>query len=177
MLGFLKRAFRKRYLRKYSSSVPTSLLPLSKLSSAVAFVDATKIDFEESKNALMAFFKANKLKGEIFFFDFRKIDDEERLITSINNTILKKDLNFAGKPSEAKLRLLTECKPDLFISLIDDCDFPIEFLANFSEAKFKVGRVQLPGQVFDLVVANPAEVEASQMDAIHNLAFILSKIA
>ena len=51
-----------------------------------------------------------------------------------------------------KLDQMLELKPDLFISLINKDDYPIQYMATCCEAKFKIGRKQLPGNVFDLVI-------------------------
>ncbi|MBR5054500.1 MAG: hypothetical protein IKX07_02750, partial [Bacteroidales bacterium] len=87
----------------------------------------------------------------------------ERLITSITNTVLKKDLNFYGKPAREKLDLMLAAKPDLFISLINKDDYPIRYMATCCEAKFKIGRKQLPGNVFDLVITDQAAPDGTSM--------------
>ena len=43
-------------------------------------------------------------------------------------------------------------KSDLFISLIDNGDFPIEFVSKCAKARFKIGRRGFPGHVYDLVI-------------------------
>lgn len=148
---FIIDFLRKQSLKKHGSKVQTSIKPLKDIKSAVAFIDVEDTSFDACKNALMAFYREFNIKGDIFFFDFRKLSDTERLITSINTTILKKDLNFYGKPAKDKLALMLEQKPDLFISLINKDDFPIEYMAKCSEAGFKIGRKQLPDDVFDMV--------------------------
>lgn len=148
---FIIDFLRKNSLKKHSSKVETNIMPLSSIKSAVAFIDVEDTSFDACKNALMAFYRENNIKGDIFFFDFRKLSDTERLITSINTTILKKDLNFFGRPSKEKLSLMLEQQPDLFISLIDKDDYPIEYMAKCCDAKFKIGRRQLPNDVFDMV--------------------------
>ena len=46
MLDFLKTYFRKRSLRKNSSTTPTGILPLGKIRSYVAIIDAEEGTFE-----------------------------------------------------------------------------------------------------------------------------------
>jgi hypothetical protein len=172
----VKNLFRRHSLKKYASTEGTGLMPLSQVRSAVAFIDVVDTSFNECKQALLAFFKDNNIKGDIFFFDFRKLDQGERLITSITTTVLKKDLNWFGKPSQEKVNLMLEGEPDLFISLIPNADFPIEFMAKCSRAHFKAGRVPLPGNVFDLVVSDPAGRSLSEAEFFTELYKLLQRI-
>ncbi len=149
---FIIDFLRNRSLKKHGSQISTNITPLKDIHTAVAFIDVEDTSFDACKNDIMAFYRENGIKGEIFFFDFRKISESERLITSITNTVLKKDLNFYGKPSKDKLDLMLAAKPDLFISLINKDDYPIRYMATCCEAKFKIGRKQIPGDVFDLVI-------------------------
>ena len=93
MFDFIKTFFRKRSLRKHSSTVPTEILPLGKIRSYVAIIDVEEQSFDTCKTAIMTFFRSHNIKGSVFFQDFRKIGSEDRLITSIQTTITKKDLD------------------------------------------------------------------------------------
>jgi hypothetical protein len=79
MLEFIKKFLRRKQIQKYQSTVPTGFMPVKAVHSAVAFVDAMDPYCDRCKDALMAFYRENGIKGEIFFFDFRKIGKEERL--------------------------------------------------------------------------------------------------
>ena len=158
---FIIDFLRNRALKKHGSQVRTNITPLNDIHTAVVFIDVEDTSFDECKKDIMAFFRENSIKGEIFFFDFRKIGDTERLITSITNTVLKKDLNFFGKPAREKLDLMLAAKPDLFISLINKDDYPIQYMATCCEAKFKIGRKQLPGDIFDLVITEQEDAEGA----------------
>ena len=160
---FIIDFLRNRALKKHGSQVHTNITPLKDIRTAVAFIDVEDTSFDECKKDIMAFYRDNGIKGEIFFFDFRKIGEAERLITSITNTVLKKDLNFYGKPAREKLDLMLEAKPDLFISLINKDDYPIRYMATCCEAKFKIGRKQLPGDIFDLVITDQKDPEGKSM--------------
>ena len=149
---FIIDFLRNRALKTHGSQISTNITPLKDIHTAVSFIDVEDTSFDACKNDIMAFYRENGIKGEIFYFDFRKISDSERLITSITNTVLKKDLNFYGKPSKDKLDLMLAAKPDLFISLINKDDYPIRYMATCCEAKFKIGRKQIPGDIFDLVI-------------------------
>lgn len=148
----IKRLFQKRILSKNGSKVPTSIVPLKDIRTAVAFIDVEDTSFNLCKAELLSFFRENGIQANIFFFDFRKIGKDELLITSINTTVLRKDLNWFGKPSKEKVGVMLDRQPDLFISLLNTTDFTLEYMAKCSEARFKVGRRQLPDNVFDIVM-------------------------
>ena len=111
MLEPVKDLLRRQSLKKNASTEPTGFVPLEKIRSAVAFIDVEDTSFNECKNILMLFFREHNIKADIFFFDFRKLTEGERLITSITTTILKKDLNWFGKPSHEKVALMLSGSP------------------------------------------------------------------
>ena len=168
--------FRRYSLKRNASQEPTGLLPIGSVRSAVAFIDVQDTSFDRCKQALMNFFRERGIKFDIFFFDFRKLTQGERLITSITTTVLKKDLNWYGKPSQEKMKLMLEGEPDLFLSLLPENSFPLEYMARCSRARFKVGRQQLPGGVFDLVVLDPAGQKLSEEEAFHSILTYLERI-
>ena len=176
MFDFIKIFFRKNSLKKHSSTVPTGIVPLSEIRSYVAIIDVEEPSFDACKTAIMNFFRSHNIKGSVFFQDFRKIGSEDRLITSIQTTITKKDLDWIGRPSRYKLNVLEEQAPDLFISLVKNPDFAIEYMARTSKARFKIGRTQMSGNLFDLVISDPAGKEISQMDSFTVIKSYLTKI-
>lgn len=173
---FVKDFFRKQALKKYSSTVPTGIIPLSRIKTAVTFIDVEDTSFDTCKTQIMAFYREHNIKGEIFFLDFRKIDNGERLITSIQTTILRRDLDWTGKPNKEKINIMSGNNPDLFISLVRSTDFPIEFMAKCSQARFKIGRIQLPGNTFDIVLSDHEEKPSSEEDIFKEIKNFLVKI-
>ena len=172
----IKDLLRQWSLRKSASTEPTGLLPLQAVRSAVAFISVEEQDFEACKNDILAFYRTHNIKGSVFFFDFRRIEKGERLITSITTTVLRKDLNWYGQPSPEKTRTMLEGEPDLFISLLPANSYPLEYMARCSKARFKVGRQQLPGNIFDLVVLNPADKKLSQREALEEIIKLLETV-
>ena len=101
MLEPVKEMLRRQSLKKNASTEPTGFVPLDKIRSAVAFIDVEDTSFNECKNTLLLFFREHNIKGDIFFFDFRKLTEGERLITSITTTILKKARALQDRPRPA----------------------------------------------------------------------------
>ena len=176
MFEFVKGIFRKSSLKKHASTVPTGILPLSQIKSYVAIIDVEDTTYDTCKSAILNYFRSMDIRGSVFFQDFRKIGSEDRLITSIQTTITKKDLDWLGRPNKYKLGVLDEQNPDLFISLIKEPDFAIEYMTKTSKARFKIGRKQMDGNLFDLVINDPAGKDISQLESWGAIKNYLGKI-
>ncbi|MCR5244661.1 MAG: hypothetical protein K6C37_07975 [Bacteroidales bacterium] len=173
---YIKNIFRRRILRKLDGKVETGIIPVSQVHTAVAFISVQDPSFDECKLKLQAFYRENKIKGEVFFFDFRKIGKGERLITSITTTILEKDLDWLGRPVKEKVDHMLGSHPDMFISLLPTNSFPLEYMAKCSEARFKIGRFDMPGNTFDLVITDPQDRSLSQSESFDEIKHFLSLI-
>lgn len=159
MFDRIIRYFRDRKLRKYASPLATGLVPLSDIRTVNAVVDVEETGFDLLKEDILAWGKANGLKVNIYFFDFRKLGKDELLLTTIDKTLLRKGLDWLGTPNVEKISSLMEEKSDLFISLVDNGNFPIEFMSKCVRARFKVGRCPFPGHAYDMVVTGTSAVD------------------
>lgn len=176
MLEFVKNIFRRRYLRRWGSTVATGLVPLDRIHSAAILINAEDKSSDDCKETVLTYFRKKGIKTSIFFFDFSKKDTEDFQITSLNNTVLKKDLNWCGRPSRDKTMQLKQSGDDLFISLIDNDSFPVEYMAVCSPARFKIGRIQVGRSCFDMVIGNPPSREISQKEAFNAIVNFLETI-
>ena len=176
MFGFIIDFFRRRALRRHQSQTPTGLLPLSQIKAYMAIVDVEEYSSDCCKTDIINYFRKAGIKGSIFFRDFRKISSEDRLITSIQTTINRKDLNWFGRPSDYKMGVMEEQKPDLLLCLIKDMDFPMEYLVRASKARFKIGRSQTGGNAFDFVASDPEGKSYSQLEAFQGIKKYLETI-
>ena len=153
MLATIKNFFRKRRLSKVASKTPTGFLPLSKISSANFVIDVEEPGFDLLKEDILAWGRSSGIKINIYFFDFRKVGKEELLLTSIQTTILKKELDWLGYPKEDKTAALTEEATDLFVSLIDNSVPAIDLISKCANARFKIGRRSYEGHAFDMIIS------------------------
>ena len=151
MFKSIMNFFRKRKIKKLSKAIPTGLLPLSEISTVNVIIDVEEVGYDILKENILSWSRNHGLKTCIYFFDFRKLGANELLLTSIQTTIAKRDLNWLGMPAYEKVAPLIESESDLFISLIDNGDFPIDFIAKCARARFKIGRNAYPGHVYDMV--------------------------
>ncbi len=153
MFDTIKSIFRKRKIGKFVSDVQTGLLPFSEISTVNVVLDVEEPGFDVLRAQIMEWGRKAGVKLNIYFFDFRRLDKEELLITSIQTTIIKKELDWIGTPDISKVIGLIGEKSDLFISLIDNGDFPIEFISKCAKARFKIGRCGFPGHVYDMIIS------------------------
>lgn len=151
MFESIKNFFRRRAVRKYSRAVETGILPLSEISSAHFIIDVEEAEWDMLKEDILSWGRATGIKTAIYFFDFRKLNKNELLLTSIQTTIARKDLNWYGMPSLDKVAGLIEDSCDMLVSLVDTDDFPIDFVSRCSSARFKIGRKAYPGHCFDII--------------------------
>lgn len=156
MFEGIKRFFRDRKLRKFASEMPTGFLPMSEIRTVNVVVDVEEPGFDLLREDVLSWGRSTGLKVNIYFFDFRKLGKDEILLTTIDKTLLRKGLDWLGTPNVAKLTNLFEEKSDLLISMIDNGDYPIEFLTKCAKARFKIGRYAFEGHAFDMVVTGAA---------------------
>lgn len=151
MFTSIKKFFIRRSIKKISNAIPTSLLPLSEISTVNVIIDVEEVGYDVLKESILAWGRQYGLKVNIHFFDFRKLAKDELLLTSIQTTIARRDLNWMGVPTYEKMAMLVEEKSDLLISLIDNADAPIDYISKCTCARFKIGRKAYQGHVFDIV--------------------------
>ena len=137
---------------KYVSDIPTGFVPLSEISTANVIIDVEEPGFDELKEDILAWGRSTGIKVSIYFFDFRRLGKDELLLTSITNTLLRKELDWIGMPDLSKVAPIIEEKSDLFISMVDNHDYPIDFLTRCSKARFKIGRCEYDGHPFNMVL-------------------------
>lgn len=159
MFEAIKDIFRKRKLRKMASPVPTGFLPMEKISSVNVIVDVEEPGFDLLVEDILAWGKLSGIRTGVFFFDFRKLGKDELLLTGIQTTFLRKELDWLGTPDLAKAAPILEEESDLFISLVGNGDFPIDFLSKCAKARFKIGRQAYEDDVFDMVFSGSANTD------------------
>lgn len=147
-------------VRRGRSTVPTALIPLSRVRDVLVFVDGTAPD--EDAASICSVVRQ--------YFDYHSIPVQ----------ILcpgKRDVNLLGILRKRVRGTAEFRQEDLFISLAGSPDnFAAEYEARCSTARFKVGRYQLSGDVFDLVVAVPEDGIPTQLAAFSAIKDFLNKI-
>ena len=178
MLDSLKDIFRKKKLKKHHSDVPTGFIPMSDVSVVNVLVDVEEPGFDALRQEILAWGRSINAKLNIYFFDFRKLGKDELLLTSIQTTILRKELDWIDTPDLKKVAPLIEEQSDLFISMIDSTEYPVVFLCNCTKARFKIGRRAYDGHAFDMVVTGneTAELRSDSLKIFNAIKDFLNKI-
>lgn len=128
--------------------MPTGLVPLSSLHSAVVLTDSPA----SCADAFRVFFRKHGIKW-----------------TVVDVTGIYASLDWIGKPRQAP-----QLEADLFISLLPAQIFALDYMASCSHARFKVGRYDSP--IFNLVFRDSAENPIPQPAAFVEIVKILEKI-
>jgi hypothetical protein len=178
MIDSVKDIFRRKKLKKFASDVPTGFIPLSEISSVNVLVDVEEPGFDVLRQDILSWGRSINAKVNIYFFDFRKLGKDELLLTSIKTTILKKELDWVGTPDLKKIAPLVEEQSDLFISMIDSSDYPVDFLSKCTKARFKIGRRGYDGHAYDMVVigSETAELRSDSQNIFNAIKDFLNKI-
>lgn len=178
MFDHILNIFRKSKLKKFASDVRTSLLKMSDIKTANVVIDVEEAGFDQLKEDILTWGKNNGIKVNIYFFDFRKLGANELLLTSIQTTVIKKELNWFGMPPIEKVAPLIYEKSDILISLICNDRFPVEFIGKCSRARFKIGRYEYDGHPYNLVISgsNGTDLRSDARQIFSSITDLLKKI-
>ena len=159
MYRLIRNFVRRKRLEKYASDIVTGFVPMSEIKSVNVVIDVEEPGFDELKEDILAWGRATGLKVSIYFLDFRRLGKDELLLTSITNTLLKKELDWVGMPDLGKIAPLIDEQSDLFISMVDNGDFPIDFITRCTKARFKIGRHDYDGHPFNMILSGGETAE------------------
>ena len=162
MLDFLENIVRKQKLKKNASPVKTGFRPITEVRSVAVILDVEDPSYDRCKDQVLIYFRNSGVKRvDIYYCDFRKVGKQELLLTSIQNTILKKNLTWYGAPRKSDFSALFEDEGsnyDMLVNLVDKEDYTVEFIAKCSTAKFKIGIRQFDSRPFDFVYSFDGKV-------------------
>lgn len=141
---------RKISLHDRVSTAPTGIVPLGKLHSATVFVDATELDCAACVAAVHKYFATLKIETKVYAINIGEFCH----VTAKDGAIMldKKCLGLSGAVRKGKKVPVVDGEEQLFINLAAVQHFAIEHAARCSKALFKIGREQLDGLVYDLVI-------------------------
>lgn len=159
MAFFLTTLLRKGRLKKYSSRVPTGLLPLKDIRKALVVVDGTEPGCLGYADRMKAFLEGYKIETSLIYIDLRKISKDMQVFVAGEEVITRKDVTWYGMPRMKRKGLLFSGETDLLVNLRDSSDFTGDFISRTSGARFKIGSSAYPGNPFDLVVSGKSSGE------------------
>lgn len=171
----VKNSLRAFLLKRNRSKGATGIVPLGKVRKVVTVMNVDDPQYDVCRDAIQAWYRKNGIHGEIFFIDFRKLIEQERLTTSITNTILRKDLDMFGRPKADKLRALESLQADMVIVLptLED-SYPLDYLVACCHAGCRVGRTGCGGGIYDIELTPDREM--TQLEFFRAIVVWLEKI-
>lgn len=155
MIDPLTKLIRTIAIRKNRSTVETGILPLSGIKKATLFTDNMDADSDQVAKEARKYFEDKGIALKV-------IQAESW------------DVNIFGMLKKHKGE-----KPwneELFISTAYAYNFTGEYAARCSKARFKVGREQLSGNIFDIVLNDPDGKIIRQPVAFREIIKLLEKI-
>ena len=178
MYRFIRNFVRNKRLKKYASDVETGFIPMSEINSINVIIDVEEPGFDDLKEDILAWGRSEGKKVNIYFLDLRRLGKDELLLTSITNTILKKELDWTGMPDLSKISPLIDEKSDMLISLVNNGDFPIDFIARCTKARFKIGRHGYEGHPYNmtLVGGETADLRSEARQIFSTITEFITKI-
>lgn len=171
----VKDTLRAFLLKRNRCKEPTGIVPLGKVHKVVTIMNVDDPQYDVCRDTIQAWYRKNNIRGEVFFIDFRKLIEKERLTTSITNTILRKDLDIFGRPKADKMRVLENLKADMVIVLPTFEDsYPLDYLVACCHAGCRVGRTGRGGGIYDIELT--PDKEMTQLEFFHAIIVWLEKI-
>ena len=102
-------------------------------------------------------------------------DAEDALETEkkVKEFFSSKGIQLVLVPVRAKKLIRVYRETQVLISLVPNAAWRLEYVVRRSRARFKAGRVQLPGEPFDLVVSDPEGRSFPQAEVFERMAELM----
>jgi len=140
----LKKAIRNKSAQNFKSA-----------SSATIVFDALIPESFSIVKDFTKYLKENGIKSKVIGFVAQKEVPQEMLLWANFEFITKKDLNWYGKPTGPIAESYLATKPDILFVFNFAQHLSLDFLAQLSLAKFKVGFFTEASNDFDLMINPP----------------------
>lgn len=153
----LKEFIRKITLGMRTSKVGTSIMPLGQVKTLTVFMDPSDPEFKEVQKAIFKFFHTYGITPVVF-------------------APTAGQLGWLGNIRKSRKWPSPDGNEDMFLSLVNPNTFAVHLAAVRSRAQFKIGRAQLPGNVYDIVLSDREGVQESTLSVFRELTNLLTKI-
>ncbi len=158
MLGI----FGNSRLKKDASDIHTEFLPLGDIRSAVVVVDGAAGKVEECVEQVEKFCKENKIALRLMYIDLRRYNSKTWPPSDPAKTLVKRDLNWYGRPNPLKVAQILSSPADLYVCLYVGEEYCVRYISSSVRARFKVGPSEYRNDPFNIVVspAGTSDAEA-----------------
>ncbi len=172
----LRGIFRRRRLRKDASGIHTRFLPLGDIRSMAVVVDGAGLRVDECVEMIEKFCKSRGMSLRLMYVDLRKFNSKFQPMTDVDKTILRKNLNWFGRPNLHKVSQITTEPADLYLCLYDSDIYCIRYISCAVKAKFKVGLRDFPDDPYNFVVSPPQDLAEDGVPAPTDVESVFVKI-
>ncbi len=165
MAGMLKSWFRSLRMKKYSSTLPTGLIPLRSIRSAVVMLDGTEPDCLRYSAMMETFFSRCGISVSFIYLDLRKIGRKTMVHACGREVLNRCDVDWLGVPKGMSKNIsgrkrkacLFSAETGLFVDLISPSCFTSRFISSAVRAEFKIGTDAYSGNPYDLIITDRAD--------------------
>lgn len=103
-------------------------------------------------------------------------EDAAEAEDKVKTWFAKKGIQLIVVPVFEKRCIRAYRKTQVLLSLVPGSSWRLEYAVNRSRACFKIGRTQLPGDLFDLVVSDPEGTRFPQTEVFARMAELMERI-
>lgn len=141
------------------------ILPMSRIKTAVVFLDTADDSWTEARKELLSFFLQHKIMADFYFIDTNTYKKGYGPTTNPEQTIYGEDFNIAEKVRSEKIYKLFSKMPDVLISLVNREHPGTEAIIRSCNSKYKIGRLEYKNNIYSLIVSDPRGKDCNQLDA------------
>lgn len=149
--------FRRKRLKKDSFKDRTGFVALKDIHTVAAVMDAGIPEFEKCRKNLEKFCRDHNISLTLLYVDMRKFKKDVQMVTELQETVIRKDLNWTGRPDASKTSAVLSKTYDLYICLVDSDSYCIEYISKCARARFKIGWKAFKGDPYDFVVSSSSD--------------------
>lgn len=153
----------------------TRFLPVEDIHTVTALIDGSAEGVEACTKDLEEFCESHGMKLSYMYVDLRKFNKKVQPNTPLEKTITRKDLNWYGRPSKAKMAGFTPKRVDLFICLSESNAYCVKYISETIKAKFKIGQMAFEYDPYNFVVGSGL-TPAGNAPAVTNIETIFLKM-
>lgn len=149
---------RKILLKRNQCKLQTEIRPLKDIRTATVLIDSSEPGYESVVGKVKSFFSSYNIDANVL---------APQLKDMAWPGMIRRKVRYPGNRSRLD---------GLFINMNPTHNFTSEYEARCSMALFKVGREQLDGDIYDLVVSNPKDGVPTQDEVFSAIQDLLTKI-
>ena len=152
------------------------ILPISRVKTAVVFLDTVDTSWMEARKQILAFFFQHKIIADFYFIDTNTYKKGLGPTTNPEQTLYGKDFNLSERLRTEKINALFSKTPDMVISLVNREHPGTEAILKACNSTYKIGRRAYKKDSFSLIISDPEGKSFNQYEAWETISKYLKAI-